>query len=47
MLDAIWRAYGFFIEEGQSNWAQIIKNDMKSDFGWEISAKKYLDIYKK
>lgn len=47
MLDAIWRAFGFYIEENKQNWNNIIKNGMNSDFGWEISAKKYLEIYKK
>ncbi len=44
MLDAIWRAFGFYIEENKQNWNNIIKNGMNSDFGWEISAKKYLEI---
>ena len=47
MLDAVWRAFGFYIEENKQNWNNIMKNGMKSDFGWEISAKKYLEIYKK
>lgn len=44
MLDAIWRAYACFYDK--ANFKKIIANDMKSDFGWEVSAKKYIEIYK-
>ena len=43
MLDAIWRAYATYNDK--DNWDKIVKNDMNSDFGWDVSAKKYIDIY--
>ena len=43
MLDAVWRAYGTFFDK--ENWKAVVSNGMKKDFGWEVSAKKYLDIY--
>ncbi len=43
MLDAIWRAYATFNDK--ANWDKIVKNDMKSDFSWAASAKKYVEIY--
>jgi starch synthase len=27
-------------------WIKIMKNGMKSDFGWNSSAKRYIDLYK-
>ena len=27
-------------------WNKIMKNGMKSDFSWNSSAKKYIDLYK-
>ncbi len=44
MLDAIWRAYATYNDK--DNWNKIMANDMNSDFGWQVSANKYLDIYK-
>ncbi len=44
MLDAVWRAFACFHEK--ENWRKVVSNAMKSDFGWEVSAKKYVDIYK-
>ena len=43
MLDAVWRAYGTFFDK--DNWKVVVSNGMKKNFGWEVSAKKYLDIY--
>ena len=43
MLDAVWRAYGTFFDK--ENWKVVVSNGMKSDFGWDVSAKKYIDIY--
>ncbi len=43
MLDAVWRAYGTFFDK--ENWKAVTSNAMKQDFGWKVSAKKYLDIY--
>lgn len=43
MLDSVWRAYACFYDK--ENWKQVVSNGMKSDFGWEASAKKYIDVY--
>ncbi len=43
MLDAVWRTYATYNDK--DNWNKIVKNDMKSNFSWEVSAKKYIDIY--
>lgn len=43
MLDAVWRAYATYNDK--DNWDLIVRNDMKSDFGWDVSAKKYVEIY--
>jgi len=43
MLDAVWRSYAAYMDKAQ--WAKIVKNCMKSDFGWDVSAKKYLDLF--
>jgi starch synthase len=32
--------------EDKKTWAKIIKNGMKSDFSWNSSAKKYIELYK-
>lgn len=44
MLDAIWRAYAQFSDK--TNWDKVVKNGMNSNFGWDVSAKKYIDIYR-
>ncbi len=44
MLDAVWRAFACFHEK--ESWRKVVSNAMKSDFGWEVSAKKYLEIFK-
>ncbi len=44
MLDAIWRAYACYFDK--ANWDKVVKNAMKSDFSWKVSAKKYVEIYK-
>lgn len=43
MLDAVWRAYACFYDKTQ--WSKVVKNAMSSDFGWDVSAKKYLSIF--
>ena len=43
MLDAIWRAYAQFSDK--EHWNKVVKNGMNSNFGWDVSAKKYIDIY--
>ncbi len=44
MLDAVWRAYACFHDK--ENWAQVVDNAMSGDYGWDSSAKKYIEIYK-
>lgn len=44
MLDAIWRAYACYFEK--DNWNKIIKNAMSTDSSWDISAQKYVEIFK-
>lgn len=43
MLDAVWRAYACFNDK--ENWNKVVKNAMTGDFGWDVSAKKYIEIY--
>ncbi len=43
MLDAVWRSYACFYDKVQ--WSKVVKNAMKSDYGWSVSAQKYLDIF--
>lgn len=44
MLDAVWRTYACYNDK--ENWDKVVKNGMLSDFSWDVSAKKYIDIYK-
>ena len=44
MLDAIKR--GVSLYHDKTSWRALRKNAMISDFGWEKSAKKYINIYK-
>jgi starch synthase len=44
MLDAVWRAYACYHDK--DNWNTVVANAMSGDYGWEASARKYLDIYK-
>ncbi|MGA7838933.1 MAG: glycosyltransferase, partial [Ignavibacteriaceae bacterium] len=44
MVKEIKRALKIF--QDQKEWAKIIKNGMKSDFSWNSSAKKYVELYK-
>lgn len=43
MLDAIQRAIDLYHDK--QNWRQIKKNAMSSDFSWEKSANKYIELY--
>lgn len=43
MLDAVWRAYACFHDKSQ--WNKVVKNAMTSDFGWDVSAKRYISIF--
>ncbi|MFH1838410.1 MAG: hypothetical protein ABH808_02875 [Candidatus Kuenenbacteria bacterium] len=45
MLNSIKEALETY--ENKKNWQEIIIHNMKQDFSWENSAKKYLDLYKK
>lgn len=44
MLDAVWRAFACYHDKVQ--WKKVVNNAMTSDFGWDVSAKRYLDIFK-
>jgi starch synthase len=44
LLKELHRALKIF--EDKKTWHKIMKNGMKSDFSWNSSAKKYLDLYK-
>lgn len=44
MLDAVWRAFACYHDKAQ--WKKVVNNAMTSDFGWDLSAKRYLDIFK-
>ncbi|HKI77306.1 MAG TPA: glycogen synthase GlgA [Ignavibacteriaceae bacterium] len=44
MIKEIKRANKVF--QDKKEWTKIIKNGMKSDFSWNSSAKKYVDLYK-
>ena len=43
MLNAISRAIGTF--HAKDEWDAVVKNGMTTDFSWDVSAKKYLDLY--
>lgn len=45
MLYTIKRALGMFYDKPV--WNQIIQNAMKSDYSWQESAKRYMELYKK
>jgi starch synthase len=44
LLKELKRALKLF--EDKKTWVKIMKNGMKSDFSWSLSAKKYLDLYR-
>ncbi len=44
MLKELNRALKLF--DDKKTWTRIMKNGMKSDFSWNLSAKKYLDLYR-
>jgi starch synthase len=44
MLNALRRALQYYAD--QATWRKIIKNGMSKDFSWEISAKKYIQLYR-
>ena len=44
MLDAIRRSLQLFNYDKKA-WIKLVKNDLKVDFSWKNSAKKYIDMY--
>jgi starch synthase len=44
MIRELKRALKLF--EDKKSWTRIMKNGMKSDFSWDSSAKKYIDLYR-
>lgn len=45
MLGTIYYAMKIYYDHPQS-WKNIIKNAMSADFSWDVSAEKYIDIYR-
>ena len=43
LLQAIKRALGYF--KDKEKWTELQKRIMEEDFSWDISAKRYVDIY--
>ncbi len=37
--------YAMYIYSMPEKWAEIVKTSMNTDFSWDLSAKKYIDIY--
>jgi len=46
MKDTVEYANRLYMEKPEV-WADLVKNVMKVDFSWSVSAKKYIDIYTK
>ena len=46
MLDAIRRAVTTYREDKKS-WRKLIGNGMRGDYGWDASARKYMELYNK
>ena len=45
LLDAVKR--GVLVYKNKNSWAKLIIKDMKLDFSWDSSAKKYVELYQK
>ncbi len=45
MLDAVRRAVDIYVNR-PDEWRTLIRRAMESDFSWDSSAKKYIDLYK-
>jgi starch synthase len=43
-LEEVNRSLKYF--QDKAIWTKIVKAGMKTDFSWDSSAKKYLDLYK-
>lgn len=44
MMDACLRAKEYYSDE--KKWTKLIKSTMKCDYSWNVSSKKYIDLYK-
>ena len=44
MKDAVGRALHLYTDP--TLWKKLVKNAMNSDFSWDVSAKKYMEMYK-
>lgn len=44
MLDAVKRAYALF--KDKKKWSSLVRYAMNCDFSWDISAEKYIELYK-
>ena len=44
LVDAVTRAFGAF---GTPKWYELVSTAMNQDFGWEASAKRYVELYEK
>jgi starch synthase len=44
MLKELKRAIKLF--DDKKTWQKIMKSGMKSDFSWDLSAKRYIELYK-
>jgi len=45
LVSSVGRALELF--QNKEIWSQIIQNGMKQDFSWSVSAKEYIELYKK
>ena len=45
MKDAIWRAVELY--KNEQKWNELVKKIMEIDFSWNVSAEKYVGLYKK
>ena len=45
LVSSIKRALELYSQK--ENWAQIMQNGMAQDFSWDVSAKEYIELYKK
>lgn len=44
MLDAVKRAYALF--KDKKKWSSLVRYAMNCDFSWDVSAEKYIELYK-
>ena len=43
MLDAVWRAFACFHDK--ENWDAVTNNAMSGQYGWDVRAQRYIDLY--